>query len=105
MPIKLKQRAKMLGACRSIQANLISWPLKIEFMQRINSGNFSPHSSMNLREFGEKVYLPYIEELRASTKKRISGNLDQSYLRPRWTYSFAWVQNCGCQHDAAGNRQ
>ena len=42
---------------------------EIEFMQRINAGKFSPHSSMNLRDFVEKVYLPYIEELRASTKK------------------------------------
>src|SRR5215472_17484248 len=44
-------------------------PLKIEFMRRLNAGKFTPDSSMNLREFVEKSYLPYIEELRASTKK------------------------------------
>ncbi len=38
-------------------------------MQRLNAGKFTPESSMNLREFVEKVYLPLTEELRASTKK------------------------------------
>lgn len=44
-------------------------PLKVEFMQRLNAGKFTPESSMSLREFVEKVYLPYCEELRASTRK------------------------------------
>ena len=44
-------------------------PLKIEFRQRLNAGKFTLDSSMALWEFVEKVYLPYSEELRASTKK------------------------------------
>ncbi len=67
--IKLKQRAKMLGRLADYPSESHIMPLKIEFMQRVNAGRFSPHSSMNLTEFVEKVYLPYIEELRASTKK------------------------------------
>ena len=31
--------------------------------------NSHPNYSMILTEFGEKIYLPYIEEKRASTKK------------------------------------
>lgn len=38
-------------------------------MQRLNAGKFTPDSTMNLTDFVEKVYLPYVEELRASTKK------------------------------------
>lgn len=66
---KLKQRAKMLGRLADYPRESDVMLLKTEFMQRINAGKFSPHGSMNLREFVEKVYLPYIEELRASTKK------------------------------------
>jgi len=38
-------------------------------MHRLNAGNFTPESGMVLMEFVEKIYLPYIEELRESTKK------------------------------------
>jgi hypothetical protein len=46
-------------------------------MQKLNAGKFSAESSMNLTEFTERVYLPYIEEKRASTKKdtRKSGGI------------------------------
>jgi integrase len=44
-------------------------PLKTEFMHRLNRGRFTPESGMLLREFVDKIYLPYIEELRESTKK------------------------------------
>jgi integrase len=67
--IKLKQRAKMLGRVADYPHESHIMPLKIEFMQRLNAGKFTPESSMDLKEFVEKVYLPYIEELRASTKK------------------------------------
>jgi len=45
-------------------------------MHRLNAGKFTPESSMNLKEFVENIYLPYTDELRASTKKRVSGNLE-----------------------------
>lgn len=67
--IKLKQRAKMLGRLADFPSESDIMPLKIEFMQRINAGKFSPHSAMNLRDFVDKVYLPYIGDLRASTQK------------------------------------
>jgi len=67
--IKLKQRAKMLGRLEDYPRESDIMPLKIEFMRRLNAGKFTPDSSMNLSEFVEKSYLPYIEELRASTKK------------------------------------
>lgn len=67
--IKLKQRAKMLGRVRDYPRESDVMPLKIEFMQRLNAGKFTPDSSMTLKEFVEKVYLPYCKELRASTKK------------------------------------
>ena len=67
--IKLKQRARMLGRVADYPRESDIMPLKIEFMQRLNAGKFTPDSSMNLGEFVEKVYLPYIDELRASTKK------------------------------------
>lgn len=67
--VKVKQRAKMLGRQVDYPRESDIMPLKIEFMQRINAERFSPHSSMNLRDFVDTVYLPYIEELRASTKK------------------------------------
>jgi len=67
--IKFKQRAKRLGCVRDYPRESDILPLKIEFMQRQNAGKFTPESSMSLREFVESVYLPYCEELRASTKK------------------------------------
>lgn len=69
--IQVKQRSKMLGRLVDYPRESDIMPLKIELMQRINAGKFSPHSSMNLRDSVEKVYLPYIEELRASTKRGI----------------------------------
>src|SRR6266566_2067367 len=67
--IKLRQRAKMLGRVADYPRESDILPLKIEFMQRLNAGGFTPDSNMSLRDFVDKVYLPYIEELRASTKK------------------------------------
>src|SRR5208283_3291370 len=67
--IKLRQRAKMLGRLKDYPRESHIMPLKLEFMQRQNAGKFTPESSMNLREFVENIYLPYTDELRASTKK------------------------------------
>ena len=67
--IKFKQRAKMLGRLERYPRESDIMPLKVEFMHRLNAGKFTPESSMNLKEFVENIYLPYTDELRASTKK------------------------------------
>src|SRR5271154_741637 len=67
--IKFKQRAKMLGRLERYPRASDIMPLKVEFMHRLNAGKFTPDSSMNLKEFVEDIYLPYIDELRASTRK------------------------------------
>src|ERR1700687_92885 len=67
--IKFKQRAKMLGRLEGYPRVSDIMPLKVEFMHRLNAGKFTPESSMNLKEFVENIYLPYTDELRASTKK------------------------------------
>lgn len=67
--IKVRQQAKLLGRFEDYPRESDILPLKIEFMQRLNAGKFTPDSTMNLTDFVEKVYLPYLEELRASTKK------------------------------------
>jgi integrase len=87
--IKFKQRAKMLGRVGSYPRESDIMPLKVEFMHRLNTGKFTPESSMNLKEFVENVYLPYIDELRASTRKgyreiwtnHISGRVGKIRLR------------------------
>jgi len=66
---KLKQRATKLGNVRDYPRESNIRPLLAEFMQRLNAGKFAPETSITLKEFGEKIYLPYIEEKRASTKK------------------------------------
>ena len=87
--IKFKQRAKMLGRLERYPRKSDIMPLKMDFMHRLNAGKFTSESSMNLTEFVEKVYLPFIEELRASTKKGVSGNLDESHLGLHRTHSVA----------------
>src|SRR5882762_9370585 len=67
--IKFNQRAKMLGRLERYPRASHIMPLKVEFMRRLNAGKFTPESSRGLREFFEDIYLPYIDELRASTKK------------------------------------
>jgi integrase len=67
--IRVRQQAKMLGRLEDYPRESDILPLKIEFMQRLNAGKFSPDSTMNLTDFVEQVYLPYVEELRASTRK------------------------------------
>ncbi len=67
--VKFKQRAKMLGHLKDFPKESDILSRKAEFMLRMNAGNFKPEGNMSLREFVEKVYLPYVEELRASTKK------------------------------------
>ena len=67
--IKFKQRAKMLGRLERYPRASDIMPLKVEFMHRLNAGKFTPETSMNLKGFVEDIYLPYIDELRASTRK------------------------------------
>ena len=59
----------MLGSLKDYPREADILPVKTEFMLRLNAGKFAPESNMTLCEFVEKVYLPYLEELRASTKK------------------------------------
>ena len=66
---KLKNKVKMLGSLKEYPREADIQHLKTEFMLRINAGRFTPETNMALSEFVEKVYLPYVEELRASTKK------------------------------------
>ena len=66
---KLKSKVKMLGSLKDYPREADILHLKTEFMLRINAGRFTPETNMTLSEFVEKVYLPYVEELRASTKK------------------------------------
>ncbi len=67
--IRLQQKAKKLGSVADYPLESQIMPLKAEFMRRLNAGKFTPESGMVLMEFVEKIYLPYIEELRESTKK------------------------------------
>ena len=67
--IKLRQRASRLGSIKRYPRETQIKPLLAEFMQKLNAEKFASEYSMTLTEFGEKIYLPYIEEKRASTKK------------------------------------
>ena len=67
--IRLKQKAKKLGSIVEYPLESQIMPLKTEFMHRLNASTFTPQSSMVLKEFVDKIYLPSIEELRESTKK------------------------------------
>ena len=67
--IKLRQRASRLGSIKRYPRESQIKPLLAEFMQKLNAEKFASEYSMTLTEFGEKIYLPYIEEKRASTKK------------------------------------
>ena len=66
---KLQQKAKKLGSVADFPLESQIMSLKTEFMHRLNAGRFTPESGMVLKEFVDKIYLPYIEELRESTKK------------------------------------
>ena len=66
---KLKNKVKMLGSLKDYPREADILHLKTEFMLQINAGRFTLETNMTLSEFVEKVYLPYVEELRASTKK------------------------------------
>ena len=76
--IRLKQKAKKLGSIVEYPLESQIMPLKTEFMHRLNASTFTPQSSMVLKEFVDKIYLPSIEELRGH-EKGISGNLEQSH--------------------------
>jgi hypothetical protein len=86
--IKLRQRASRLGSIKRYPRESQIKPLLAEFMQTLNAEKFASEYSMTLTEFGEKIYLPYIEEKRASTKKG-QGNLEESHPRSRRIHSVA----------------
>jgi integrase len=67
--IKLKQRAARLGSVTDYPFESHIKPRLAEFMCSLNAGNFSPEPGITLGEFVERIYLPYLSEKRASTKK------------------------------------
>jgi integrase len=67
--IKLQQKAQRLGSVKNYPHKSQIMPVLTEYMQRANAGKFMPESSMTLKEFVDKIYLVYIIEKRASTKK------------------------------------
>jgi integrase len=67
--IKLHQKASRLGSLEDYPSESHIKPLLGEFLCKLNAGNFTPEPGMTLTEFVEKIYLPFLEEKRASTKK------------------------------------
>ena len=103
--IKLQQRANRLGGLKDYPGESLIKPLLAEFLCKLNAGNFTPEPGMALTEFVEKVYLPYLEEKRASIEKGLPGDLEQSHPRSRRNHSSAEFQNGERRQDAAGNRR
>jgi integrase len=87
--IRLKQRAARLGSVTDYPLESQIKPLLAEYMCSLNAGNFTPEPGMTLGEFVERIYLPYLTEKRASTKKgyeeiwtnHISDRVGQIQLR------------------------
>jgi len=67
--IKLQQKANRLGSLKDYPGESLIKPLLADFLCKLNAGNFTPEPGMTLTEFIERVYLPYLEEKRVSTKK------------------------------------
>jgi|HubBroStandDraft_1064217.scaffolds.fasta_scaffold37838_3 hypothetical protein len=80
--IKLCQRAKMLGRVKDYPRASHIKPVLFEFMQRLNAGRSLPESNMALSEFVETVFVPYIQEKRASTRKGYA-EIWQNHIRDR----------------------
>jgi integrase len=80
--IKLCQRAKMLGRVKDYPRASHIKPVLVEFMQRLNAGRSLPESNMALSEFVETVFIPYIQEKRASTRKGYA-EIWQNHIRDR----------------------
>jgi integrase len=66
---KLRQRAKRLAAVEDYPTRSQVKTLLTEFTQRFNAGRQLANPAMTLQEFFEGIYLPYIREKRASTRK------------------------------------
>lgn len=67
--IGLKQKAKRLGSLKDYPLKSQITPVYTGYMQRVNAGKFMPEASMTLKQLVDEIYLGYIEEKRASTKK------------------------------------
>ena len=80
--IKLCQRAKMLGRVKDYPRESHIKPVLVEFMQRLNAGSSLPEGNMALSEFVETVFVPYIQEKRASTRKGYT-EIWQNHIRDR----------------------
>jgi hypothetical protein len=62
-----RQKAHRLGRLEDYPLESQIKPLLAEFLEKLNAGNFTPEPAMTLKEFVDKIYLPYLEEKRAST--------------------------------------
>ena len=67
--IELRQKASRLGSLKDYPGESLTKPLLVDFLCKLNAGDFTPEPGMTLTEFVDKIYLPYLEEKRASTKK------------------------------------
>ncbi len=68
--IKNERRSKRLGSMQDYPTKSEIEPVRIAFMQKVNSGQVIADECMTLLEFVEAVYLPWAQtELRASTHK------------------------------------
>lgn len=67
--IRLQQRASRLGSVKDYPSESQIKPLLAVFLRKLNAGIFTAEPGMTLKEFVEKIYLPYIDEKRASTRK------------------------------------
>src|SRR5512146_709354 len=67
--VKLRQRAKRLATVEEYPTQSQVKPLLTEYLQRLNTDRQFADSSMTLQEFFERMYVPYIQEKRASTRK------------------------------------
>jgi hypothetical protein len=85
--IELNQRAARLGSVADYPLESQIKPLLTEFMCSLNSGNFTPEPGITLGEFVERIYLPYLNEKRASTRKgtRKSGRITSPIASVRFS--------------------
>jgi integrase len=68
--IKLKRRSKRLGSVEKYPTKSDIEPVRMAFMQKMNSGQAIAEECMTLVEFVDTIYLPWVRtELRASTHK------------------------------------
>jgi hypothetical protein len=68
MPLRTAVSSSSSSSAQRL-ASFLSFDISPQRLHRMNAGKFIPEASMTLKEFVDKIYLVYIEEKRASTKK------------------------------------